>query len=58
MDLRTCRLKGFQDFWELYYSKKNDFICNEVLTASEASEILGVKRARMNQLIKERRLNP
>ncbi|MED3541330.1 hypothetical protein ABEX53_10635 [Bacillus toyonensis] len=42
----------------LYYCKKNDFICNEVLTASETSEILGVKRARMNQLIKERKLNP
>ncbi|AVR33507.1 DNA-binding protein [Bacillus cereus] len=35
-----------------------NFICNEVLTTGEASEILGVKRARMSQLIKEGKLTP
>ncbi|WP_406589999.1 helix-turn-helix transcriptional regulator [Bacillus atrophaeus] len=35
-----------------------DFIKNEVLTAPEAQEILGVKRARMYQLIRDDKLVP
>ncbi|WP_282957223.1 hypothetical protein [Bacillus paranthracis] len=34
--------------WDYIIARKNDFICNEVVTANEASEILGVKRARMD----------
>jgi len=35
-----------------------DFIFNEVLTTSEVSEILGVTRQRMYQLISSGKLNP
>ncbi|PGY46859.1 helix-turn-helix domain-containing protein [Bacillus thuringiensis] len=35
-----------------------DFIRNEVLTAPEAIEILGITRARMSQLIKQGKITP
>ncbi|EOQ08294.1 helix-turn-helix domain-containing protein [Bacillus cereus] len=35
-----------------------DFVRNEVLTAPEAIEILGITRARMSQLIKQGKITP
>ncbi|MBL6010668.1 helix-turn-helix domain-containing protein [Bacillus halotolerans] len=35
-----------------------DFIRREVLTTNEAAELLGVKRARISQLISSGKLNP